>query len=263
MSISVREVATGAASGVAASASIAAGAEATDLLLAIGWSDFYTLASGSGFGPPSGGGWTERVTADLGANNSKCRVWTRTAAGGAETITLAPIINEDVGLAILVLSGVDLGSPVDAVASGTSPGDTPPPSLHVVPSASPASDDAFLVCAAGTSVFNGGADYTPPSGMTEVTQFNAGGSTVTCTVATEQLAASGATGTRTFAYGGTADAGVAVAVALRTANGDGPLDSGPPPAVAAAAISAATVTGSPTAAAIVAAGTSISSVGRG
>lgn len=216
MAISLREIVTGVNSGAAASVNIGAGTQAGDLLLAFGWSDFYSLGT---FGPPSGGGWTQVTdgTADLGTDNSKCRAWTKTAAGGSATITLAPIIDEDVALAVLVLEGADTGTPVDDADNATSPG-TGSPAPHVAPSVSPSTSDAYLVCAAGTSVFNGGAAYTPPGGMTERAEFSSPGNVTTQTVATEQLSAAGATGTRTFNYGGNNDPGVAVSVAIRTAS---------------------------------------------
>lgn len=218
MAISLRQIVTGVNSGAAASVNIGAGTLSTDVLLAIGYSDFYTLATGSGFGPPSGGGWTQVTngTADLGTDNSKVRTWTKTAAAGAATITLAPIVDEDVALAVLVLAGADTSNPVDTAGAQTSTG-AGSPSLHVAPSISPATADAFLVSAAGTSVFNGGAAYTSPGTMTERAEFSTPGNTTTHVVATQQLAASGATGTRTFSYGGNNDPGVAVSVAIRTA----------------------------------------------
>jgi hypothetical protein len=78
MAVSLREIVTGSSSGSAASVDVGAGTESTDLLLAVGFTDFYSLGT---FGPPSGGGWTLHATADLGTDNSKIQVWTKTAVG--------------------------------------------------------------------------------------------------------------------------------------------------------------------------------------
>lgn len=220
MAISIREVLQDATSdSTAASVTTGAGTEATDVLVAVGYSSFYTLASGSGFGPPSGGGWTEVTdgTADLGANNSKIRAWTRTADGGAQQVDLPPIVDEDVGLVVLVLAGADTASPVDAAGNATSTG-TGSPAPHIAPSVSPVTADALLVCAAASAVFDGGAAYTPPGGMVERADFPVPSNAISCTAATEQLSASGATGTRTFLYDGLDDLGLAISVAIRTAS---------------------------------------------
>jgi hypothetical protein len=214
MAISIREVVTDVAISTTASVSTGAGTLPTDLLLAVGMSEFYNLAS-EAFGPPTGGGWTVQATAELAGDNTKIRLWTKTAPGGATQVDLDPMIDEGIALAVLVLEGADLGAPVEDADGAASSAATP--SVHVAPSIDPTSTDALLLCAAASAVFGGVAAYTPPGGMAEQYEVGtAGGGSATFTAAVEQLAAAGATGTRSFGFANNGVAGVALAVAVKT-----------------------------------------------
>jgi hypothetical protein len=214
MAISIREVVTDVAISTTASVSTGAGTQATDLLVAVGMSEFYNL-SGNTFGPPTGGGWTVQATAELAGDNTKIRLWTKTAPGGATQVDLDPMIDEGIALAVLVLEGADLGAPVEDADGAASSAATP--SVHVAPSIDPTSADAFLLCAAASAVFGGVAVYTPPGSMAEQFEVGtAGGGSATFTAAVEQLAAAGATGTRSFGFANNGVAGVALAVAVKT-----------------------------------------------
>jgi len=217
MAATVREVVTDVAISTTATVTTGAGTQDTDLLLAIGMSEFYNLASQT-FGPPSGGGWTEQETAQLAGDDTKIRAWTKTAPGGATQVDLDPMIDEGIALAVLVLEGADLADPVEDSAGAASSAATP--SVHVAPSVSPASADAFLVAAAATAVFGGTAAYTPPGSMAEQYEIStSGGGDTSFTAATEQLASSGATGTRSFTFANDGVAGVALALAIAAAGG--------------------------------------------
>jgi hypothetical protein len=215
MAVTPREVLTDVAISTTASVTTGAGTQATDLLLAIGMSEFYNL-SGNTFGPPTGGGWTQVATAELPGDDTKLRAWVKTAPGGATQIDLDPMIDEGIALAVLVLEGADLDDPVEDFDGAASSAATP--SVHVAPSVSPASADAFLVCTAATAVFGGVAAYTPPGGMAEEFEVGtSGGGDTSFTAATEQLASSGATGTRSFGFANNNVAGVALSLAIAAA----------------------------------------------
>jgi hypothetical protein len=230
--ISVREVVTDVAISTTASVTTGAGTQTTDLLVAVGMSEFYNLAS-EAFGPPTGGGWTEQATAELPGDNTKIRLWTKTAPGGATQVDLDPMIDEGIALAVLVLDGADLGAPVEDADGAASSAATP--SVHVAPSIDPTSADAFLLCAAASAVFGGVAAYTPPGGMAEQFEVGtSGGGAATFTAAVEQLAAAGVTGTRSFTFANNGVAGVALAAAVKTGAG-GPDATATPATVAAVA----------------------------
>lgn len=215
MAISIREVLTDeGTSGGVASVTTGSGTLSTDLLVAFGMSEYYSLGT---YGPPTGGGWTERVTGARSGDDSKLRVWTKTAPGGATTIELNGIADEGHAMTVVVLAGADTSDPVDASAGAAYSGSG---TSHPAPSCSPTSSDAFLLCAVVTAVFGGGGSFTPPSGMTERAELvtTSGGDT-RYTVATEQLSASGATGAKSFTYTNSGVAGAGVSVAINTAGG--------------------------------------------
>lgn len=196
-------------SGAAASVAVPTGAD-TDLEVAFGGSDFYTLGT---FGPPSGTGWSLRFTVDRGANDSKTRVWTRTAPAGGHTVTLAPINDEEVWLAIRRLAGADLANPVIDVDGATSAN-----SNHTAPALALGAEVGYLLGAAMTEVFQGGSDYTPPTGFNELADIDLAGNAASAAVAEDQSAGPGDVGPFTFVYGGTGDPGLAIVIAIRAAS---------------------------------------------
>lgn len=195
-------------SGAAASVSVPSDSATTQLQVAIGGTDFYSLGT---FGPPSGAGWTLRQTVDLGANNSKVRIWTRTAPAGAHTVTLAPISDEEVWLTLRRYSGADLTSPVDDVDGATSTTHS-----HTAPALTLSAETAILG-AAMCAVFEGGGDYTPPSGFTELTDGDLTANAASFTVAEDAVAGPGGVGPFTFVYSGTNDDGIGAAIAIKPA----------------------------------------------
>ena len=214
MAVTIREVLSDENTGAAASVTTGAGTQSTDVLVVIGMSEYYSLGT---FGPPTGGGWgTEIVTAARPGDDSKLRMWAKQAPGGATAISLSPILDEGVGLCVLVLEGVNLSDFVDAFAGAVYAGSG---TSHPAPSCSPSSTNAFLVCAVVTEVFGGGGTFTAPAGMTERNEYETTGGGVTrTTVATQQLAASGATGAKSFTYTNSGVPGAGISVAFNTAS---------------------------------------------
>lgn len=172
---------------------------AGDVLVIIHFNDFYDLTN---MATPTVGGSSSGVTAitngtyDRGASQTHGKSYTF-VVGSTGDLTVAATetgsADEEKGLAVYVLSGADTGTPIDTAANSTSVTDDTSPDA---PSVSPASTDAFLIC--HVSEFGDAGAYTPPGGMTE--QYDAVfNGALSHTGATEQLAASGATGTKTFA----------------------------------------------------------------
>lgn len=218
--VSLRQTVSDGNSGAAASVSIGAGTAVNDVLIAIGTSDFYTFGA---FGPPSGGGWMPITDVDRGASDSKLRAWWKpVTTGGSATITLAPIIDEEVGLTVLVLENASTVAPIDCWSSNISAIATP--SLHTALSITTRIAQAFLIAAACVSTFNGGGTYTPPSGMTERADVDLPTSAGHWSVATQQMTTAGATGTRSFTYSENGDAGAAIMFAVRPADFTPPAD---------------------------------------
>lgn len=207
---SVEEVLTDQATDGSASVATAAGTDVGDLLLALGVSDFYDLAS---FGPPTPGTWTLLESAGPD-DDAHLRVWARLVdSSGANTVSLASIQDEDVGLYCYRLRGVDQSAPVDASGSDSS---GTLATAHVAPSISPASDDALLVCVWAT----GNGAYTDfPEGMT-VREPIDGDPFYECQAADQALSADGATGTRTATFNASR-AWVAASIAVQGPAGAG------------------------------------------
>lgn len=188
-----------------------------DVLAIVHCNDFYNLAD---MPTPTVGGSTTGVTsittADQGANEGHIKAWyfVVTATGDLTVaVDEAGPADEEKGLCVYVLVGVDTASPIDGAAGAFGAAS----SSHVAPSISPASTNAFMICHVNTGGGAPGGAYTPPGSMTETYDFIVGGA-MSVGGATEQLAASGATGTRTFTAG-TAAGWVALSMAFKTAGG--------------------------------------------
>lgn len=167
-----------------------------DVLVIVHSNDFYTFAN---MATPTVGGSTTGVTAlaslDGGDNQGHFKAYTYVVASTGDltvSATETGSADEEKGLAVYVLSGVDTASPVDG-SPATSSGGTSTP---VAPSVSPTSTDAFLICHTNSGPSNPGG-YTPPSGMTDDYDVLVG-SAFGMSGASLQLSASGATGTKTF-----------------------------------------------------------------
>lgn len=193
--------------------------QAGDLALNIYFNNFYTLAN---MGTPSGGPTWSAITngtADAGTNGAHIKSYTGPVTSGGDftaSATESGSADEEKGMLIVVLSGADTTTPIDVAANATGTSDN----SNICPSASPATSDAWLFCFTNSGGGNQAASYTHPGGMTEL-QDNTIGSGESCASAYEQLAASGATGTRTFTPS-TAVPYAAVTITVRTATGGAP-----------------------------------------
>jgi fibronectin-binding autotransporter adhesin len=190
-----------------------------DVLLIIHGNDFYAATA---MPTPTVSGSTSGVTAvtggsaDAGTNHGHIKTYTYVAGSTGDltvSVTETGPGDEDKCLAVYVLSGVDTSTPTDGAAGGFNTSAT---TSHISPSVSPTSSDAYLICHDNTGGGSSASSYTPPSGMTETYDAQAGG--ISHTGATLQLSASGATGTKTFTPSGSVEY-AAVSVAMRTASG--------------------------------------------
>jgi hypothetical protein len=171
---------------------------AGDVLVIIHFNDFYDL---SNMPTPTVGGSSTGVTAitngtaDQGASAAHAKSYTFVVGSTGDltvSVTETGSADEEKGLAVYVLSGVDTATPVDIAGNNV---DSASDFDQIAPSVSPTSSDAYLIC--HTNSFTGTTGtYTPPGGMTEAYDLATGN--LNASGATEQLSASGATGTRTF-----------------------------------------------------------------
>lgn len=175
--------------------------QAGDVLVILHCNDFYAL---SAMPTPTVDGSTTGVTAitggsvDAGTDEAhiKAYYWINASTGDrAVSVTETGAHDEEKGLAVWVLSGADTGTPIDGSAVGTV--DAVGSSSWVLTAASPSSSNAFLISHVNTGGGgSAGGSVTPPGSMAEAFDVNVGG--LTMEGASQQLSASGSTGTRTF-----------------------------------------------------------------
>jgi len=165
--------------------------------------------------------WTQRLS-DSNAGpfgvDVVAKVFTAVSDGSADSFTLAVGLDDQYAYAFVSVQGVDFDSPVDGTpgisseAFGTVANPT-------APSISPTGSDSLLICAVSTWPSNGApaGSHTPPGDLTEREDWDAWDYGA---VATAELVASGATGTKVFtesgAEGGTS-AWIAASIAIKTA----------------------------------------------
>jgi len=174
--------------------------QAGDLLIILHGNDYYQLTD---MPTPTVGGSATGVTSIVDADGTNLFAHVRSyyyvvTAAGDLTVAVdetAPAGGENKCLAIYVLYGADTSNPIDASGSGTDT--TNLVSTMVLPSVSPSSSDAYLICHLnnGNGAFTD--HWTPPAGAyTE--DYDAHDSGMGYTGGHEQLTSSGATGTRSF-----------------------------------------------------------------
>lgn len=193
-----------------------------DLCVVIYCNDYYAL---SNMGTPSvtaGSSFTLTAvtngTADNGNLNAHVKCYTGTvAANGHFTIsaTESGSADEEKSILVWVLSGADTATPIDGGSSGAANNVGTSTASQDAPSVTPSGSDAFLICHVNSGTGAAAASYTHPTGMTELTEIHVGG--LSGDVAYLQLAASGATGTKTFTAS-TATPYAAVSLAIKTAS---------------------------------------------
>ena len=195
-----------------------------DVLVIVHFNNFYAATN---MPTPTVGGSTSGVaaitngSADAGTNQAHVKTYTYVAASTGDltvAVTETGSADEEKGLAVYVLTGVDTTTPVDVAGGSFS---ATQQTSHVLSAISPTSSDAFLLAHCHVGAGQGGAPYTVPGSMTQ--QYNSSvGGVMAYAGATEQLSASGSTGTRTFTPNPPDNvvwAGVLVAVKTATAGG--------------------------------------------
>lgn len=189
---------------------------AGDVLYIVHQNDFWLASS---MPTPTVGGSTTGVvsvaSADGGSDAAHIKSY-RFTVGSTGDLTVAVTetgsADEEKLLAVFVLVGVDTTTPLD----GTPAGATGAGTSHTAPSITDvATSDAYMICNANSGGGVSAGAYTPPGGMTEQYDVLVGGAMST-TGATQQLAASGATGTRVFTAASSGWA--ATSAAFRTAS---------------------------------------------
>jgi hypothetical protein len=196
--------------------------QAGDLLVIIHCNDYWAL---SNMPTPTVGGSTTGVnaitggSADAGSPNPHAKSYWYAVPSTADrtvAVTETGTADEEKALIVYVLSGADTITAIDVAAGSTGAAST----SHVAPSIAPGSATAYLIGHASTDGTAANTNsYTPPSGMSETYDQNII-SFMALTGATQQLAASGATGTKTFAYTAST-VWVTLSIAVLTASGGG------------------------------------------
>jgi hypothetical protein len=233
VAVGIRSVTLGTDNGGSATVSVTtsespSATQVGDLVVVIYHNDYYTLAA---MGTPTATGSPTLTavtngTADGGSTFAHIKAYTYVVnTGGAQTIsaTEGGAHDEEKGMAAYVLSGADTSTPIDIAGNTTS---ATVDVTQIVSSISPTTTDAFLIAAVNSGNGLPATSYTSPGSMTERYDNNVGG--LTSVSATQQLSASGATGTRTFTAASTGCPWAAVMIAVRTAGAAPP--GGPVPA---------------------------------
>jgi len=222
MAVAIRSVTVGTNNGSSAtvSATTSESPSATqvgNLVVVVYCNDYYTLAA---MGTPTATGSPilsaiTNGTADAGTNHAHIKSYTYVAnTAGAQVISATETGSADEEKAIVawVLSGADTTTPVDVAANGFS---ASAQALNNAPSCSPGTSDAFLIGHVNSGGGASAASYGTPGSMTERYEIHVGG--LSGVGATEQLAASGATGVRAFDPNSDVEF-AAVSIAIRTAS---------------------------------------------
>ncbi len=203
----IKEKLSGGASGANVTLVTGTATAAGDILVAFHGNNFYTASQ---LLTPTGtaGTWLTATTGDNGSNSAHVKIWTRkVTVDGAQTVTVAPAVDEEHSIHLFVVSGADQTTWVDVAAGSNGASST----SHIAPTVDPTVFNALLLVGAqSTSLGN----YTIPStlGMAKQMEVDVGGF---CTSATgaEVLGNDAPTGTRTFtltAAGAYASASIAL-----------------------------------------------------
>jgi len=225
MSVTVKSVTTQAVSGGATISVTTPAASVGDLLLIILSNDYYLLADmGLNSITPTATA-TEILNFDTNGGTNQPHIkawWAPVTTAGAVTVTATTGHNdEERGLVVYILSGANTSTPIDGAANS---GAVTSAQNAVAPAVSPSASTDLLICHVQTDGAGFGTVYTPPGSMTS--RYNITDGTFMRVVgATEQLAASGSTGTRTFT-GDHTNGWVAASVAIQASAGGGGSNGG-------------------------------------
>lgn len=162
-----------------------------DTIILFQANDWYNLAHlQTPTGTAVSGGWTLRQTYDNGTNAFHAKIWegTVTAANGTVIVNSSSTDEERYAACFVLTTGTyDTGANQSSGTATTS---------FIAPSATAAGADDLMLCMWCNTDEASTPALTPPGGMTAYTQRSVGGF-VAYRAASEQLTASGATGTRT------------------------------------------------------------------
>jgi hypothetical protein len=193
-----------------------------DVLVIIHFNDFYAL---SNMATPTVGGSTTGVTAitngaaDGGTDNAHAKSYTFTVASTGDLTVAATetgSADEEKGLAVYVLSGADTAAPIDGGSAGAAGTAGATAASHVLTGVTPTGTDAFLI---GHDNSGGGSSSGTPYGTPGGTEeYDAATGGISYCGWTEQLSASGATGTRTVTPAN-AISFAGLVIAIKTADG--------------------------------------------
>lgn len=184
-----------------------------DVLLIIACNDFYVV---SNITTPTVGGSTTGVTAvpgasgDGGTDAGHAVAWYYVVTATGDLVVAEDeggAGDEEKGLISYVLTGADTANPIDIAGATFS---AVPSTSHTCPSVN-ANTAGFMIGHTNSGGGSSAGAYTPPGSMTEQYDQVVGGA-MSMTGATEQLAASGATGTRVFTAGNTTSVGLSIVI---------------------------------------------------
>jgi hypothetical protein len=197
--------------------------QAGDRLIIFHQNNFYLLSNMS---TPTVGGSSTGVTAitngtaDAGTNGAHIKSYTYNV-GSTGDLTVAAVetgaADEEKVLAVYVLKNVDQTTAIDVAANATATSD---PDSQDAPSVSPASANAFLICAVNTGGGTDSGAYLPPPGMDEMYDLHPAGA-MAASGAVVQLQASGATGAKLFDPTTGSQPYAAISIAVKTASAGG------------------------------------------
>ena len=228
MAIGIRSITTALESGASGTISVTTSESPSataigDVVVVIHCNDFYALSNmptPTATGSPTLTGITNGI-ADAGSSQGHAKSYTyvvNTAGAQVVSVTETGSHDEEKGLIAYVLSGVDTATPIDVAGNNTS---VTSDATNVLSAISPTSSDAFLITHVNTgSGLGGGHTYTWSGGsLTE--QYDTGVGGLSMSGATEQLAASGSTGTRTATPTAPLSPWVGLMIAVETASAGG------------------------------------------
>src|SRR5512144_1541976 len=198
---------------------------AGDLLVIIYANDYFALSNMAT--TPTVGGSTTGVNAitngtlDGGTNLGHIKCYTY-AVGSTADLTVSAtetgFADEEKLLVVYVLSGADTGSPISGGSAGAAgTGNATPSTSHVLTGVTPSDTNAFLIGHDGSAGGNAGGPYTTPGSEA----YDSSNAFFSYCGWTEQLSASGATGTRTVtSTGSVVSYGMVLAIKTAAAGGD-------------------------------------------
>ncbi len=178
------------------------GTQTGDVILAA-----ITTEAGETVATPSG--WTATANANNASTVRTATFWHVAAGGDPSSWAFTLGTSKKAAAVAVTYSGVDTSSPIDVAATATAASTT----SHAAPSVTTTAAWRHLVNIYGIT---GLTSLTPPNGSNELADQQSGASAVTIELADTDVAATGATGTRT-AVSAAAGSGAYTSIALKAA----------------------------------------------